>query len=248
MLGVKRAYDHEKPPSITPLDHLQGDFHSSLNAPVPYGSNYEGHVGSTIVPHNNHTSIPGVIAPQLAPSIGAQQTVFDSYPPMLVGDGAWFGSQATNMMGSRPAFPVQQYLGQLQPSDSSLFDASIPVVAGSGWSPQDNSMFNMDYIDVNIMQQSLDGPVPGISCTFQPCNMVFTRVSDRIRHEYTVHFKLLGLHLCPIAGCSKSHGKGYSRSDKVTEHLWKKHGNLGYMKAPGPRIVAENDDGEEVQG
>jgi hypothetical protein len=31
-------------------------------------------------------------------------------------------------------------------------------------------------------------------------------------------------------GCNKSEGVGYTRKDKLTEHLWKKHGNLGYVK------------------
>jgi hypothetical protein len=28
-------------------------------------------------------------------------------------------------------------------------------------------------------------------------------------------------------GCIKNQGAGYSRQDKLTENLWKKHGNLG---------------------
>jgi hypothetical protein len=39
-----------------------------------------------------------------------------------------------------------------------------------------------------------------------------------------------GLHLCPVAGCARSQGTGYSRADKVTGHLWKKHGDLGFVK------------------
>jgi len=65
-------------------------------------------------------------------------------------------------------------------------------------------------------------------CAF--CNRSFKRPSDLVRHGNTVHLNMKG-HLCPIAGCSKSGGRGYSRADKVTEHLWRKHGDLGYTKA-----------------
>lgn len=70
-----------------------------------------------------------------------------------------------------------------------------------------------------------------IPCTYPTCNKTFKRASDRTRHEDSVHLNNPGIHLCPVPGCVKSHGKGYSRSDKVTEHLWKKHANLGYTKA-----------------
>ncbi|KAE9366653.1 hypothetical protein N431DRAFT_562023 [Stipitochalara longipes BDJ] len=63
------------------------------------------------------------------------------------------------------------------------------------------------------------------------CMVSFKRSSDRIRHERTIHAATYGVNLCPVIGCPRSQGAGYSRADKVTEHLWKKHGNLGYVKA-----------------
>ncbi|KAH8593784.1 hypothetical protein B0O99DRAFT_595896 [Bisporella sp. PMI_857] len=70
---------------------------------------------------------------------------------------------------------------------------------------------------------------PTFNCHF--CMQSFTRDADRIRHENTTHLGNLGqLYLCPVPGCVKSQGNGYSRADKVTEHLWKKHANLGYVK------------------
>jgi len=67
-------------------------------------------------------------------------------------------------------------------------------------------------------------------CNFPTCTRRFKRPADLARHQYTVHFNIQG-HLCPIADCPKARGKGYSRGDKVTEHLWRKHGDLGYIKA-----------------
>ena len=74
-------------------------------------------------------------------------------------------------------------------------------------------------------------PNARIACTYPPCTKTFRRDYERIRHENSKHVNIQGTHLCPITGCSKNQGKGYSRSDKVTEHLWKKHANLGYTKA-----------------
>ncbi|TVY38972.1 hypothetical protein LOCC1_G006389 [Lachnellula occidentalis] len=71
-------------------------------------------------------------------------------------------------------------------------------------------------------------PITRIPCTF--CTHTFVRDSDRIRHENSKHLNIPGAHLCPVPRCSKSHGRGFSRADKLTEHLWKKHAGLGYAK------------------
>jgi hypothetical protein len=70
-----------------------------------------------------------------------------------------------------------------------------------------------------------------IPCNYPTSNKMFTRGAYRTRHEQSVHFKNSGLHLCHISGCQKHYGKGYSRPDKVTKHLCKKHVNLGFTKA-----------------
>jgi hypothetical protein len=70
-----------------------------------------------------------------------------------------------------------------------------------------------------------------IPCNYPTCTKTFKRDTYRIRHEQSIHFKNPGLHLCPVAGCAKCHGRGYSRPDKVMEHLWKKYANLGFTKA-----------------
>jgi hypothetical protein len=71
------------------------------------------------------------------------------------------------------------------------------------------------------------------ACAHGNCNQVFTRKSDLARHRSTVHGLNHVKYFCNVPGCSKSqgHGQGYSRDDKLTEHLWKKHGNLGYTKS-----------------
>jgi hypothetical protein len=84
-----------------------------------------------------------------------------------------------------------------------------------------------------IVNQQAPGPSAktGIPCTQLGCPLTFKRLYERSRHEATAHGINQGVHLCPMPGCPKSQGAGYSRVDKVKEHLWKKHANLGYTKS-----------------
>lgn len=71
-----------------------------------------------------------------------------------------------------------------------------------------------------------------VMCTHPGCSNTFRGDPERIRHQDAVHGvnQLLQLYLCPVVGCAKSQGRGYTRKDKLTEHMWKKHGNLGFVK------------------
>ena len=71
-----------------------------------------------------------------------------------------------------------------------------------------------------------------VACRMLGCVQTFRRDPDRNRHELAYHGinQTFNLHVCPVAGCPKSQGRGYTRKDKLTEHLWRKHGNLGYAK------------------
>ena len=82
----------------------------------------------------------------------------------------------------------------------------------------------------NLNPQSLlDSDIP-IPCHQFGCFATFKRDPDRIRHEAAVHGINKATYLCHVVGYNKSQGVGYTRKDKLTEHLWKKHGNLGYVK------------------
>jgi hypothetical protein len=71
-----------------------------------------------------------------------------------------------------------------------------------------------------------------VACRMVGCVQTFRRDPDRNRHELAYHGinQTFNLHVCPVVGCPKSQGRGYTRKDKLTEHLWRKHGNLGYAK------------------
>jgi hypothetical protein len=74
---------------------------------------------------------------------------------------------------------------------------------------------------------SMPAPIP---CSQMGCAVTFKRDSDRIRHEGSVHSPNRRVHLYSVLGCSTSQGAGYTRRDKLVEHLWKKHANLGFVK------------------
>lgn len=81
-----------------------------------------------------------------------------------------------------------------------------------------------------IQPQQAAVPATRFACSRVHCNRAFKRPSDLARHITNIHSVNQGIHLCPILGCPRSQGAGYSRADKVTEHLWKKHATLGYVK------------------
>jgi hypothetical protein len=81
------------------------------------------------------------------------------------------------------------------------------------------------------VQQNLSNPQVAIQTyPCSDCTRSFGRKPDRDRHITSVHGTSQIFYLCPVVNCPKSQGKGYSRQDKVTEHLWKKHANLGFTK------------------
>ncbi|CAG8959359.1 hypothetical protein HYFRA_00001257 [Hymenoscyphus fraxineus] len=89
----------------------------------------------------------------------------------------------------------------------------VPLFALQSTAPQ------ADLLDINTQ------PIIPI-CTH--CYMIFSRDADRARHEQSVHSP--ATFICPVTTCPKHTGRPYSRQDKLTEHLWKKHANLGYTK------------------
>lgn len=63
------------------------------------------------------------------------------------------------------------------------------------------------------------------------CLLTFGRKTDLERHLKSIHFDNHASNACFISGCDNNKGKGYSRRDKLTEHQWRKHPELGYRKA-----------------
>lgn len=75
------------------------------------------------------------------------------------------------------------------------------------------------------------GQAPRFSCSQPGCSKTFSRKDSLRRHEKgRAHCLVWGLHMCHISGCRMSRGKGFSRHDKVIEHLYMQHADLGYTK------------------
>ena len=112
---------------------------------------------------------------------------------------------------------------QGQPDETSAWDGTRLANPAA---PRDGHGSEALYVPNPVLQSPAV-----ITCNCPTWNRTTKRDPDRSRHEHSVHFKTPGLHLCPIVGCPKSYGKGYSCPDKMTEHLWKNRANLGFTNA-----------------
>ena len=67
-------------------------------------------------------------------------------------------------------------------------------------------------------------PFPRHHCPWTTCTSSFGRAADRNRHFITKHGGPVK-YFCPISDCSRGRGlwKGYSREDKVVDHVKKVH-------------------------
>lgn len=180
---------------------------------------------------------------------------------------------------SSPSAPVTTqpdyvHFGSLSTSTSVAGAGLVPATL-SPWVPSDGTIGPVSMSTATIIPSINHGSLMATQPAIQTgpaaarrpfrcstCNKRFTRYSDQQRHTNTVHRNILqaqGLaqnqHFCHVPGCSKARGVGYSRADKLTEHMWKKHANLGYTKAwaiasfSKDRIVVLRfmDEGEELE-
>jgi len=69
-----------------------------------------------------------------------------------------------------------------------------------------------------------------IACRFPGCDLLFKRDYERNRHEDSVHLHVPGLYVCEVRGCRKNTDGGYKRADKLTEHMWRAHADMGFVK------------------
>jgi hypothetical protein len=151
------------------------------------------------------------------------QTQFQDPETLLTGSNIYFNPD-TGFEGSAPVGHTIQPYEHIPGPDVNGGHHSGSYIPFGGWSPASQSMQAPPAI-------ATQAPIL-IQCTALGCSATFKREPDRLRHESAVHGinQLLQFYLCPVIGCSKSQGSGYTRKDKLTEHLWKKHGNLGYTK------------------
>jgi hypothetical protein len=122
----------------------------------------------------------------------------------------WDATQAAFPAWKRPhyAAPSNPFLTPIGIDDNSY----APRVLLPAFDP---AIFDKPYDDGRYL------------CNVPGCESTFTRIGDRNRHVKSKHNKTL--HFCLIPGCKKSFeegGKGYTRQDKLQEHMQKKHAAL----------------------
>ncbi|TVY65725.1 hypothetical protein LSUE1_G009107 [Lachnellula suecica] len=145
-----------------------------------------------------------------------------------------------------PAAPMTQSFSGFFPSSVDVnacmdFTPTVSLAPATGYTSNSidfNPIADLDApASVSIAPASEQVLTPSIGvatpilCTQGNCTASFKRTYERVRHEATAHGINQGLHLCPIQGCNKNQGAGYSRADKVKEHLWKKHAHLGFTRS-----------------
>jgi transposase-like protein len=109
-----------------------------------------------------------------------------------------------------------------------MVDPTTSTADTSAFQPQ----FPLGYLD---QQAQVTATAPAavhvtVPCSHLGCLLTFKRDADRARHEASVHGINFIRHFCHVQGCPKSNGAGYKRKDKLTEHFWKKHADLGFVK------------------
>ncbi|PMD41694.1 hypothetical protein L207DRAFT_528299 [Hyaloscypha variabilis F] len=194
---------------------------------------------------------PALYRPTSTNAVYPSQTYSDAtFPDFNAAHPSLCGPPASSLNLSGSAFSGHTMQLPMYPEGSLLANPTFPGQASFSDEYLPNAYQSMQYptpdlhgslvlpnstlptVSASPMQDALPSTdqYPSIQCTQPTCTATFKREADRIRHHAAVHGTNHGLHLCSIPGCVKAQGRGYSRADKVTEHLWKKHGDLGYVK------------------
>ncbi|RDW69222.1 hypothetical protein BP6252_08242 [Coleophoma cylindrospora] len=178
----------------------------------------------SLAANDNYLSPLGPLEATLNAAIPGQQQIFD--------DNYFFPLIEPTVPSLNTAGPAQQ-----QVFDNYIYPIAQPVVPTFNTAaPAQQQVFdNYIYPIAQPVVPTFSAAAPAqqqlISCSIFPCTKTFTRDADRIRHETTasIHNRNRD-HLCAIPGCRKGQDGGFSRADKLKEHMWKKHADLGYAK------------------
>jgi len=167
--------------------------------------------------------VAGITQPQ------AWSTPSPSYDELLVGNSIAFPSNSVgswNNVGPDLTFDTI--------SKSHHFDVygaciipPMDVAASKHNSIQSSGPNHGLQVTISNQDNHVSGSRTRHICQWYACRSSFSRKADLQRHIDTVHLKL-GLHHCQVDGCSKGFGqwKGYSRLDKLQEHMRKKHSEV----------------------
>jgi hypothetical protein len=185
-------------------------------------------VNTEILQHHNDASFDNVVSPG---SFSGTQDVFNIstfgvQEKMMPMDNDAKGVDGMTVFHGYPMQSLDNHFdfGGLPAQSSPLDCAASASLNPNQWPLEDQNNPASDFMG-NLKPHDI--PIP---CHQFGCFATFKRDPDRIRHEAAVHGINKATYLCHVVGCNKSQGVGYTRKDKLTEHLWKKHGNLGFVK------------------
>jgi hypothetical protein len=93
--------------------------------------------------------------------------------------------------------------------------------------------------DLRRHQSVHDRGLKVLRCVALGCGRTFIRFDKLRYHQRVRHTNLPASvqrrefieHRCTIKDCPKNKIGGYSRKDKLVEHMWRKHAELGYKRA-----------------
>lgn len=75
-------------------------------------------------------------------------------------------------------------------------------------------------------------------CPQKECPFAVGRKSEVERHYRNAHCGRYS-YTCDVYGCENNKGRGYSRIDKLREHQWKRHANLGFRKGSATSLIGD---------
>jgi hypothetical protein len=174
---------------------------------------------------NPYVESPALYRPTSINAVYPSQTYSDAtFADLNAADPSLCDPTASHLTFSSPVFPGQAFSGH------TFSGPELPAFALSGQNFSADQYQPPPYQNIHLPTHDLhsnlipDNPVlpatpPALQYTQPNCLAAFTRNADRIRHQAAVHGTNHRVHLCPILGCMKAQGRGYSRADKVTEHL-----------------------------
>jgi len=164
----------------------------------------------------SHSTRPLVTARQGLPSIGPPSYIdLANLNNFAIDDRSLFDfSQST---------PDSNSIGPYNQATSNIFDRD-PFLVADPLANNDQDLFSMPSYNAAVPPfNPQPTPTAGIiSCISPTCATTFSRIGERDRHFRAVHQRIR--HHCGVIGCEDNKGQGYCRSDKLKEHIAKRHG------------------------
>lgn len=249
MLGSQTEQD-------TTPDGYYTNINSVFDNPVSTFSNGSSSFDSFPPPNSLESGWAGLSTSEPIFSFGCKNSDFEDGGMRSMNDIMSADFMNDTYFDPRPGNPHQKHFSLFgfdqssSQQDYEVFDFD-QVDPNNGLSSQQEISTQQNTLAPNVVQQqsfnNATAPVQtpnvlnavGLSalrkvCTHHGCTRYFARDWERTRHERSKHGIGQTLRYCHVVGCVKHHARagarGFTRADKLTEHMWKKHADLGHVK------------------